>query len=104
MLQLHAQDFSYLDDFFINTLGVIDTVVPVLIALALLFFLWGLVVFIAQSGNEQATTQGKQKMIWGLIALFVLVSVWGIVNILIGIFLPSTDLDPNDVPWTLPPH
>ena len=61
---------------------VIDLLVPVLVALALALFIWGLVIFITQSDNDQGRASGKQKMIWGVIALFVIVSVWGLVNLL----------------------
>ncbi len=75
-------DASYLVDSIAEIQRVIGVAVPLLIAIALLVFIWGLVVFIAQSDNEQARTAGKQKMIWGIIALFVIVSVWGLVNLL----------------------
>lgn len=61
---------------------VISLAVPVLAALALAFFLWGLVVFIYQSDDEQGRAAGKQRMVWGLVALFVIVSVWGLVLLL----------------------
>jgi len=77
-----AQSAEYPITFLEELYDTIDIAIPVLIALALALFLWGLVVFIAQSGNEQARTTGKQRMIWGVIALFVLVNVWGIVNLL----------------------
>ena len=53
--------------------------VPIAIAAALLFFIWGLAIFIKNSGNEDGLKEGKQKMMWGLIALFVIIAVWGIV-------------------------
>lgn len=59
--------------------GIIDSLVPVAIILAMLFFIWGLAIFIKDSGNEEKVTEGKQKMIWGIIAIFVIVSVWGLV-------------------------
>ena len=62
------------------------TLVPILLGIALVVFVWGLVVFIAQSGNDQAREVGKQRMIWGLVALFIIVSVWGIVLLLQELF------------------
>ena len=55
---------------------------PLLLAVAVLFFIWGVVVFIAKAGDEKARTEGKQRMVWGLVALFIIVSVWGIVALL----------------------
>ena len=68
---------------FINIfLDLIQTVIPVVAGLALLIFFWGLFKFIfrVDSGDEKAVGEGKNLMIWGLIALFIMVSVWGILR------------------------
>lgn len=56
--------------------------IPLLVAIALLVFFWGLVQFIAGAGNEDKRAEGKQHMIWGIVGLFVMVSVWGLVGFL----------------------
>ena len=53
-------------------------ILPVLAGLALLVFIWGLVKFLAKS-SEQAVTDGKKLVVWGLIALFLLFSFWSII-------------------------
>jgi ABC-type dipeptide/oligopeptide/nickel transport system permease subunit len=67
-------------------IDIINPVLTVLIALAVLVFFKGLVQFIAKSGDEKSHAQGKSLMIWGLIALFVMVSVFGIVRVIYGEF------------------
>ena len=57
----------------------IGILLPIVVALALLFFFWGLAKFILASGDEDAKDQGKRIMIWGVVALFVMASVWGLV-------------------------
>lgn len=57
-----------------------NTLLPIVIGLALLYFFWGLAKFILASGNEDAKETGRRIMLWGIIAFFVMVSVWGIVN------------------------
>ncbi|MEK7227443.1 MAG: hypothetical protein AAB641_00950 [Patescibacteria group bacterium] len=64
--------------------GLISLAVPVVAALALLAFLKGLVAFIAKAGDEKSHAEGKNLMVWGLVALFVMVSIWGIVRFLSG--------------------
>src|SRR3990167_9553969 len=59
---------------------IIKIALPIVVALALLAFFWGLVKFIFAQGNEEAKADAKKIMLWGLIALFVMVSVWGVVN------------------------
>ena len=61
--------------------------VPVLEVLALLVFFWGLVKFIFRiGGDEKAVAEGKKLMIWGLVALFIMVCIWGILSFLSGSF------------------
>ncbi|MEK7589891.1 MAG: pilin [Patescibacteria group bacterium] len=64
----------------------IGTATPIIVALALIFFFYGLAKYILNSGDEEKRTEGKGIMIWGIIALFVMVSVWGLVNLLANTF------------------
>ena len=72
----------------------INTLLPVVIALALLYFFWGLAKFILAAGDEAARSEARSIMIWGVIALFVMVSVWGLVNVLVQTF----NLDTSETP------
>ncbi len=66
---------------YVNQIGnIIKILIPISAALALLFFFWGLALFIKNSGGDDAHLEGRRKMIWGVIALFVIVSVWGLVE------------------------
>jgi hypothetical protein len=60
--------------------GLVNAAIPFMFALAFLFFLFGLVKFMFSAGNEDAKDTGKRIMIWGIVILFVMVAVWGIVN------------------------
>ncbi len=73
--------------------GIVDITIPIVGSIALLAFLWGLVKFIYGGGkDEKAQAEGKNVMKWGLIALFVMVSVWGIVNFIQrNLGLPETN-------------
>jgi len=61
--------------------GLINLATPVVVGLALLYFFWGLATYILNAGNEEKKKDGKNIMIWGLLALFIMVSVWGIINV-----------------------
>ena len=54
---------------------VLNRLIPVLIAVALVVFFWGLIQYIRTHKN------GKEIMIAGLVGLFIMVSVWGIIRI-----------------------
>lgn len=82
-----------------NTIiGLINNVfVPVLFAIAFIVFLFGVFQYFIQGGSdEEAKEKGKSLMLWGLIGFFVMVSVWGLVNIIRGTF------NLNNTPQTLP--
>jgi hypothetical protein len=58
------------------------TLIPILIAGALVVFFVGLVKYLwASKGSAEAHRKDKNVMVWGLVALFVMVSVWGLVRL-----------------------
>lgn len=75
-------NLTFFDDALQQIAGLINQIVPLLIAIALVFFLWGVVTFILAADDEDARKAGRSKMIWGIVALFVIVSVWGLVGFL----------------------
>ena len=69
--------------FIINTIN--NVIVPVVFAIAFIVFLWGAFqTFILGANDAAVKEKGKNLMLWGLIGFFVMVSVWGLVNILTG--------------------
>lgn len=68
--------------------GLLDSVLPLLFILATIVFLWGVILYITAGGDEEKRKEGRNYIIYGLIGLFVMVAVWGIVNVLIGFFFP----------------
>ncbi len=67
--------------FLVGFKGILNDLLGVMIGLAILFFFWGTGQFILKdSTNEKTREEGKKKMLWGVIALFVIVSIVGILN------------------------
>jgi len=62
--------------------NIINLLIPIVFALALLYFFWGLATYILSSGDPEKKEEGRNKMIWGIVALFVMASIWGLVNFL----------------------
>ena len=62
----------------------LNELIPLLMAAALVVFFWGLVQYIRSSGEGEHAV-GRNIMIAGIVSLFVMVSVWGLVR-----FLQST--------------
>jgi hypothetical protein len=76
----------------------INTALPIVIALGLLFFFYGLALFIFKSGDPEEQKKGRSIMIWGVVALFVMVSVWGLVRFLNTAFGVQQENRPQVVP------
>lgn len=57
---------------------------PLSFGLAILFFIWGLAKFILKADSETERDEGKQVMKWGIVALVVILSFWGLVAIIQG--------------------
>jgi len=58
----------------------INLLLPVLVATALLVFFWGLVKFLQKSGDAKSHAEGRSLMIWGVLALFVMISFMAIIS------------------------
>jgi len=77
-----AINFKSVLDYLIWIKCVINSaIIPLIFALAFLFFLWNIFRFV-QSSDKTNKEEAKTRMVWGLIALFVMLSVWGIIAIL----------------------
>ncbi len=72
----------------------ITLLIPVVAGFALLAFFWGLAKFIFRvGGDENAVEEGKRIMLWGIVALFVMLSIWGLVSFIrSGLGIPGVTL------------
>lgn len=53
---------------------------------ALLYFFWGILKFVMNAGEVSGRDEGKQSILWGLIGMFIMVSVFGIIKIILNTF------------------
>jgi 4-amino-4-deoxy-L-arabinose transferase-like glycosyltransferase len=76
-----AQNTFYLENIFTSAKYFLNLLIPILMVLATLYFMWTVYKFIsAKDATKRKEEQGK--MIAGIIGLFIIVSVWGIIRIL----------------------
>lgn len=86
-----------------NILYIINNIlVPVLFALSFMVFLYGIALkYIFSSGDSAKVAEGHKLLLWGIIGFVVMISVWGLVNIVAnsfglgGVYAPPT---PTSVP------
>lgn len=62
-----------------------NAIIPLLFSAALAIFIFGVVKFIGNSDSKEKE-KGRDFMIWGIVGLFVMISVWGLVNVLNATF------------------
>ena len=85
---------------FINK--ILNTLLPLIIAASVVYFIYGIAMYII-SGSDDAKAAAKDKIIYGVIGLFVMISVWGLVNILVNTFGLDNTNRASNVQQQLPP-
>lgn len=68
------------------SLNTFNLLIGITFSFAVVVFFWGLAKFILNSGDEKAQTDGRRLMIWGVVALFIMSSIWGIITFLRSAF------------------
>ncbi len=89
-----AADTGNIEMFFEEVGQVVSLLIPIAFALILLFFFWGLAKYML--GDAEDKEKGKNLMIWGVIALFVAASVWGLVAFLGEVIGVDPTADPDN--------
>lgn len=62
--------------------SLLDTATKLILAAAVVFFLWNVFKFVMAAGDEEARAKGQQGIIYGIIGIAVMVSVYGLVTFL----------------------
>jgi hypothetical protein len=73
-------------------ISLINYVIPLIIGIALVLFLFGLIKYITAGGDETKVKEARSFIIYGVIGLFVMLSVWGLVSILVNTVFPNGGL------------
>lgn len=75
--------------------GIGNVVIYLLVALAVIFIVWNVVMALIKGDDPAAKKLALGNIGYGLLGLAIIVSIWGLVNILIGTF--------RTAPTTVPP-
>lgn len=77
-------DFRAISQFIENLISFMNSfLVPLVFAIAFLVFLWGIFkAFILGGADESKRAEGRQLMLYAIIGFLLMVSIWGIVNLL----------------------
>ena len=93
----YASVDSSVDSFIakVDTL-IINPVILLLFALALVYFLYGVFEFISHQESEQEKTKGKSHMLWGIVGITIMMGVWVILRIVLNTLdIKQTEINPE---------
>lgn len=65
---------------------VIQPLIALLFALALFMLVWGANAFILKSGDSKARETGRSHLIWGVLGMFIMVSVFALLSVITNTF------------------
>lgn len=73
---------------------IIDPLILLIFATGMVVFMWGLMQFMwgLEEGSERE--KGKQHMLWGLVGMFIMVAVQGIIALTVDSFDIGVDQTP----------
>ena len=63
---------------------IVEPLLLLLFGVAFVIFVWGIVEFIQNSESDDGRETGKRNMIWGIVGMVIMLSVFGIINIIAG--------------------
>ncbi len=83
-------------DIFIGNVNriIINPLIEFLFALAVVYFLYGMVVFLMKQSNDENKTTGKSHMIWGVVGMTIMIGVYTILGVILSTF-HITDVNPE---------
>ncbi|MFA6586161.1 MAG: pilin [Candidatus Paceibacterota bacterium] len=65
--------------------NILDIIIPILVVLGIVYFVWGVITFVI-ADDEESKEKGRNKIIFGIIGLVVIVAMWGLVGLVTNTF------------------
>ena len=93
-----SQNASGIFNLIVIATRILNAMMALFILVAVIVFFWGLISYLVNVDEQKH--KGLQTMIWGIIAIFVMVSIWGLIRILqqtIGVDSREQSLKPSSI-------
>lgn len=74
---------------------ILNPLIVAMFALALAYFIYGMVEFLANAEEEGKRTTGKNHMLWGVVGMAIMFAVWGLLSLLVTTIGVDDDIDPE---------
>jgi len=78
--------------------AILNPLIVLMFAVALLVFIYGVFEFVRGGSSEDARSQGSRHMFWGIFGLFIMISAFGLINIIAN----TVGADTNDIRQVVP--
>jgi hypothetical protein len=69
---------------------ILNDIIPILGSLAVVMFIWSVIQYIRAAGDEKKIEEEKWRIIYSLIGITVIFSLWGLLTLLINTFFDPT--------------
>lgn len=71
--------------------NIVNPLVTLVFALATVIFLWGVYQYMISDADGGKRAEGAQHILWGVVGMFIMVSVWGIIRFVLSTLdIPTT--------------
>ena len=80
---------------FLNKINaaILNPLIALMFAVATLVFIFGIVQFIRSETADKAREDGKKKILYGLLGMFIMFSAYGLIHLILGTFGISNPSD-----------
>lgn len=76
---------------------IVNPLIGLLFALAVIYFLYGVFQFIANQDNEEHKLSGKRHMVWGVVGIAIMLGVFGILQVMLNTLnIPQSEINPKE--------
>lgn len=65
---------------------IINPLIVLLFALAMVYFIYGIARYLLSPGNEEVRKTSKSHMLWGILGMVIMISVFGILSLIMNTF------------------
>jgi fumarate reductase subunit D len=64
--------------------AILNPILKLLFLVALIYFMWGVFSYVKNGDSDSDRETGRVHMIWGIFGMFIMISAYGIINIILG--------------------
>jgi hypothetical protein len=101
-LSTFAQQITDVNGLTSKATNIGNTVVILLISFAVIWIIINVVRYLI-AGGEEDRKKGGMAILWGVVGLFVILSIWGLVAILKNTFSTNNNVPTNQFPQAITP-